>query len=78
VLGPSPRQTQLFIRFAIVTLTALAMAKFLPRAAGAELCLTIPATSGNVSVAPYTGGGQYAASGSLGATRGTPNSSRIR
>jgi hypothetical protein len=36
MFGPSPRQTSLLVRFAIVALTVLAMLKFLPRAAGAE------------------------------------------
>jgi hypothetical protein len=37
VFGPLLRQTSLLIRFAIVALVALAMAKLLPRAAGATL-----------------------------------------
>lgn len=36
MFGPSPRQTSLLVRFAIVALALLAMLKFLPRAAGVE------------------------------------------
>ncbi|MBI2513407.1 MAG: hypothetical protein HYV96_15635 [Opitutae bacterium] len=36
MLGPSPRQTSLLVRFAVVALTLLALVKFLPPAAGAE------------------------------------------